>query len=86
MSGRDTTEVLQEVRDKRAYQRKKWGDSHDDEHTVKDFVAYAHDYLAWARMCEANFNLTEAREKLIDAAAICVSAIEMIDRTKRRET
>lgn len=73
-------QVLKDVADERGRQVRIWGNMHDDDNKIANFVQYIHDYAAWARLKAGMNNMTEARERLIQVAAIAVAAVEQIDR------
>ncbi len=72
--------VLDDVRCERLRQDKKWGASHDDEHSTQEFVNIIESYSAGARQMADIANKPATRMKLVQVAAITVAAIEALDR------
>lgn len=76
-------DIYEEVELERHRQNKIWGGSeHDDRHDVRDWVAYIVNYLGKTvdRDAEWGRNLDTVREYFIRVTALCVAAIESIDR------
>jgi hypothetical protein len=65
----------------RSRQDEKWGGKdHDDKHPVWEFVQLIQDYAGWARVMAGMGSYEKARRRLIQIAALAVSAVESIDR------
>ncbi len=76
-------EIFNEIRTERGLQDLQWGGkNHDDQHDIRDWVCYIVNFLARAVNNEADwgFNLKKARSAFIKVAALCIAAIESIDR------
>jgi len=72
---------INDVISERARQDAKWGGaSHDDHHTVAEFVQLIEDYAGWARTMAGMDSHEKARNRLIQVAALAVAACEYIDR------
>lgn len=75
--------VLDEVKQERERQDKKWGGkTHDDQHTTSEFVQLIEDYAGWARVMAGMDSSDKSRRRLIQVAALAVAAVESIDRTE----
>ncbi len=73
-----------DVAAERKRQDHKWGGpSHDDLHSVAQFVQWIRDYSAWARMMDSMRSPQKTRKRLIQVAALAVAAVESIDRTMK---
>lgn len=74
-------DVLQEVKNERIEQDKKWGGpEHDDKHSTGDFVELILDYTTSVTYMSIAKNDGLKRKRLIQVAALAVAAIESIDR------
>lgn len=74
-------QILEEVYQERERQNKKWGGaSHDDAHTIQEFVQLIRDYAGWARVMGVMNSPDKARRRLVQVAALAVAAVESIDR------
>lgn len=76
-------DIYEEVELERCRQDKMWGGpEHDDDHDVRDWVVYIVNYLGKTvdRDAEWGRNLDVVRGYLIRVIALCVAAIESIDR------
>ncbi len=74
--------IYDEIRDERDRQDKKWGGpSHDDNHSINDFIAFIAKH---AGMASDSFAVTR-RKQMIRVAALAVAAIQKIDRECERE-
>ena len=76
-----TRNVLAEIEGERMLQLLKWGNDHDDEHTIYDWVAILTMYsgnVAWAAW--PNVDIKKIRGELLKVATIAVAALEAIDR------
>jgi hypothetical protein len=79
--------VIQNVIAERLRQDEKWGGaSHDDHHTVADFVQLIEDYAGWARTMAGMDSVDKARNRLIQVAALAVAATQMIDRKHKADS
>ena len=72
--------ILNDIRVERAYQDKKWGTEFDDKNTANDWVAYITSYLGKA--VTMPWDGDTYRTMLIKTAALCVAALEALDRAK----
>lgn len=73
--------VLADVMLERQSQDQRWGDQHDDEHNEREWLAIIWSYLRHAEHQPPDRTLyTRYRENLIKVAALCVAAVESIDR------
>jgi len=80
-------DIYEEIEMERFYQDRTWGGpEHDDKHAVRDWVAYIVNYLGKTVDRDASWgrNLEVARRYLIKVAALCVAAIESINRKMQR--
>lgn len=76
-----TESVIAEVVKERRRQDAKWGGpEHDDKHSPCDWHEMICDYNGWARRMIAMNSPDEARQRLIQVAALAVAAVERIDR------
>lgn len=72
---------LSEVAAERRRQDARWGGAaHDDAQPMEAFVGLIRDYAAWARVALRAGDHGEARERLIQVAALAVAAAESLDR------
>lgn len=72
---------LSEVAAERRRQDARWGGAaHDDAQPMEAFVGLVRDYAAWTRVVLRASAHGEARERLIQIAAIAVAAVESLDR------
>lgn len=76
------SKIVDNVENEVIRQLKLWGTDFDDKNTANDWVAYITRYVAEGAYDGRGGNYTPERfrKHLIKAAAICVSAIETIDR------
>ena len=77
------TKIFTEIEAERERQDKQWGGKkHDDTHDIRTWVSYIVDFLGRTVNKEASwgYNLKVARTAFIKVAALCVAAIESIDR------
>lgn len=73
--------VLMEVADERERQDEKWGGpDHDDQHHTRAFIGFIDNYAGAARLAVNKSELSEARRRLIQVAALAVAAVESLDR------
>lgn len=72
-----TVAVLADVEGERRRQDALWGTTHDDEHTILEFVAITVEHLG--RAVSAH-DAGQAREQFVRTAALAVAAVEAIDR------
>jgi hypothetical protein len=75
--------VYHAIERERLYQDSKWGGSeHDDTKDVRDWVAYVVNYLARTVNQDASWgnDIRVSRRYFIKVAALCVAAVEAIDR------
>lgn len=76
------TKAAQDVLAERQRQDEKWGGpTHDDEHTVAQWVELIQDYAGWARVMAGMDSHDKARRRLVQVAALALAAAESIDRT-----
>lgn len=76
-------DIYEEVELERHRQDEMWGGPlHDDSHDVRDWIVYIVNYLGKAvdRDAEWGRDLDTVREYFIRVIALCVAAIESIDR------
>lgn len=73
-----TERVLNEVREERRRQDEQWGQVHDDQHTVDDWLMLIDRY----RPCVCRDCKHKNRKALVQVAALAVAAIESLDRSK----
>ena len=78
--------VTHEVIDEHRYQIKKFGAEMDDEKSPGELMTMVVDYARKARLKYAINDEKEARKKLIEAAALCISTVESMDRKAQRKT
>lgn len=74
--------IVAEIEKERVRQRDLWGNDFDDKNTANDWAAYISNWVnvgAYSRRLE-QFTSERFREHLIKAAALCIAAIEAIDR------
>jgi hypothetical protein len=65
--------VYDEIKEERERQDEKWGGpEHDDEHSVLDWVVLVRQRVSMTRK--------SWRERFIEGAALCVAAVESLDR------
>jgi len=77
----DLRAILEEVAAERARQDGRWGGAeHDDDMTMDAFAQLIADYAGWARVKAREGTFDEARQRLLQAAALAVAAIERLDR------
>ena len=75
------TPIYRDVIKERERQDQKWGGAeHDDCHTVADWAQLIQDFAAWARAMGGMDDYTQARERLMQVAALAVAACEALDR------
>ncbi|MBW8267936.1 hypothetical protein [Caldovatus aquaticus] len=73
--------VLSEIAAERTRQDAQWGGpAHDDTMPLDEFVALIRDYAGWARVKAREGSMVEARQRLIQVAALAVAAVESLDR------
>ena len=74
--------VLGEIDHERERQQELWGNTFDDLNTVNDWIAYICRYAAEGgyQGREKKYTAIRFRSFLVRAAAICVAAVETIDR------
>jgi hypothetical protein len=76
-----TARVLQEIAAERTRQDAQWGGAtHDDAQSVDSFVQLIADYAGWARVKAREGAPVEARQRLVQVAALAVAAVETLDR------
>ncbi|WP_237212988.1 hypothetical protein [Falsiroseomonas oryziterrae] len=76
-----TQSVLAEVAAERTRQDAQWGGPpRDDALPVQAFVQLIGDYAGWARVKAREGSMVEARQRLVQAAALAVAAVESLDR------
>ena len=76
-------DILQEIKEEREYQDKRWGGvKHDDQHKPNDWIAFITGYAGRAYDCcmEHPGDLDDFRESMIKVAALAVAAVEWVDR------
>jgi hypothetical protein len=81
-------EIFEEIRKERAYQDERWGgSSHDDEHSVRDWVFFIVGYAGKiATSPETNWGRNElnVRRYFVKIGALAVAALEALDRRSGR--
>ena len=76
-----TTAVLAQVKAERARQDQKWGGpAHDNTHTMLEWVNLIKAYAQWSWVVLNLQNSDEARNKMIQVAALAVAVVEWMDR------
>lgn len=78
--------IFSEIAKERSHQDQVWGGpEHDDLHNMRDWACYIMLYLGRAVGKEANWGRNESfvRTMFIKIAALCVAAIQSIDRRKK---
>jgi hypothetical protein len=70
--------ILQQIKDERAYQNSRWGNAFDDKNTTNDWVTY----ICQRAACAAPLGKDDgsSRRFLVQVAALAVAAIEAHDR------
>lgn len=71
-------DVIGEIVFERTEQLKQWGNDHDDQHTTLNWVALIAYYSS--RWIKLQFSPIIFRKSMIQAAALCIAAIDFIDR------
>jgi hypothetical protein len=61
----------------RDHQQKKWGDKHDNRHSLHDFLAFITVQMGKVVKCSDAY---EIRQAFINIAALCVASIEWMER------
>jgi hypothetical protein len=75
------TKALAEVAAERTRQDAQWGGpAHDDRLSTDDFVRLITDYAGWARVKAREGSPVEARQRLVQVAALALAAVESLDR------
>jgi hypothetical protein len=75
------TKALKEVAAERTRQDAQWGGpAHDDAQRIDDFVQLITDYAGWARVKAREGSPVEARQRLVQVAALALAAVESLDR------
>jgi hypothetical protein len=75
------TNVLAEIAAERTRQDAQWGGAaSDDALPVSAFVQLIADYAGWARVKAREGSPVEARQRLVQVAALAVAAVESLDR------
>lgn len=78
---RSIKRVTFEVFNERLRQDTKWGGpEHDDEHSTQEFCKWIKNYTGWADQMADCHSWDQARDRLIQVAALAVAAVESIDR------
>jgi len=75
--------IFDEIKTERKRQDTQWGGKrHDDEHNTRDWVSFIINFLARTVNKEASwgYDLVVTKTAFIKVAALCVAAIEAIDR------
>lgn len=73
--------VLAEVAAERTRQDAQWGGAtRDDALPIPAFVQLIGDYAGWARVKAREGSMVEARQRLVQVAALAVAAVESLDR------
>ena len=81
--------ILDEISAERAKQDKLWGNEFDDKNTPNDWVTYVVAYLGESvktpegHCGDAGLDVPRFRKKILQAATLCVAAIEACDRMGR---
>lgn len=77
--------VLGEIAAERTRQDAQWGGAErDDGLPIPAFVQLLVDYAGWARVKAREGSMVEARQRLVQVAALAVAAVESIDRRTAR--
>ncbi len=73
--------ILAEVAAERTRQDAQWGGAaHDDAMRMDAFVQLINDYVGWARVKAREGSSVEARQRLVQVAALAVAAAQSLDR------
>jgi len=76
--------VLAEIAAERTRQQAQWGGgAHDDVLPIDEFAGLIRDYAGWARVKFREGSTVEARQRLVQVAALAVAAVESLDRRAR---
>ena len=76
-----TRTVLAEIAAERTRQDAQWGGAtRDDALPLAAFVQLIEDYAGWARVKAREGSMVEARQRLVQVAALAVAAVESLDR------
>lgn len=76
-----TRTILAELAAERTRQDAQWGGAtRDDALPLPAFVQLIEDYAGWARVKAREGSMVEARQRLIQVAALAVAAVESLDR------
>lgn len=84
--------IIYQIDAERGKQEKLWGSRYDDSNTPNDWSTIVGYYMAQAAMCSQRWtgvfpkntvilNVQDYRKNLVKAAAVCIAAIEAIDRS-----
>jgi hypothetical protein len=74
-------QVMLDVAAERGRQDAKWGGpAHDDTHAPELWIQLICDYAGWARVMAGMGNRERYRRRMVQVAALAVSAIEVLDR------
>lgn len=76
-------ETVSEIMNERTEQLKQWGNDNDDIHTPLNWVGLIAYYSS--RWIKLRFSPIAFRKSMIQAAALCIAAIDYIDRKMERE-
>ncbi|MFN9090482.1 MAG: hypothetical protein ACK5V0_02990 [Alphaproteobacteria bacterium] len=76
-----TRTVLAEIAAERTRQDAQWGGAtRDDALPLPAFAQLIEDYAGWARVKAREGSMVEARQRLVQVAALAVAAVESLDR------
>jgi hypothetical protein len=77
-------EIFEEIKAERARQDQFWGEKFDAKNTANDWVAYIVRYVSTAAYDgrERKFTNVYFRSQMIKAAALCIAAIEALDKNE----
>lgn len=81
-NGIDMEPIIDAILDERKRQDDLWGKEFDDINTPNDWVAYITRYVSDGAYNgkDNKFDINHFRKRLVQSAALCVAAIESIDR------
>ena len=72
--------VLDDVIKERDYQRKRWSTEHDVLHSHYEWIAIVSTWLGKSASSALGGDPIGLRKRLIQVAAICIAAVETLDR------
>lgn len=76
-------ELLEEVHRERAYQKEKWGDSHDLNHDTEDWLVFIDKRLRTLHNQQDSLTPIRRRVLFVTVAALAIAAIEALEANDR---